>query len=81
MDKEKHFYQDFSKYNKVVGNEFCRNKIAIKIEDDNNIIKNNSFDEDVSKQINIPMTMREKLLGEKTIGNDITENENKKCDH
>lgn len=79
MDVESKYYEDFANNNTVINNVFCQNKQSIKIEGDNNKITGNKFDGIPEKQISQPVSMREKFLGKKTIGNVINNNSYKKC--
>ena len=42
-DKDKKYYEDFAKNNRVINNTFENNEKAVIIEDDNNTISNNTF--------------------------------------
>jgi parallel beta-helix repeat protein len=75
IDKEGHYYEDFSNNNLFDGNVFCNTDTPIIVEGDNNKIVGNFFDSLNPKQIILPITKREIFLGKKTIGNIVAKSE------
>ncbi len=82
MDSSRRYYEDFANRNVVENNWFCRNKVAIRVEGDENRILTNRFDKAAGKSVEIPVTKREQILKRPPRGNIISGNEVAECfDH
>lgn len=79
MDSIGRYYEDFSNNNKIEKNKFCKIPTPIRVEGDNNKIINNFFDEKNAVEVEIPTSMREKLLGKKAVGNVINGSKKINC--
>lgn len=79
LDSEGKYFQDFANHNAIEGNKFCRNKVPIKIEGDDNLVRNNRADVSTGKWISQPTTMRARLTGIPTSGNKIYDNYFESC--
>lgn len=79
LDVEGKHYQDFADNNTITGNKFCRNKVYVRVEGDNNIITNNRSDND-GRWIVEPISIKTRLTGIPTTGNKITNNSFEKCE-
>ncbi|MFI7839826.1 NosD domain-containing protein [Pseudomonas asiatica] len=80
LDSEKKYFADYANHNTIQGNEFCRNKLPIKVEGDDNIITGNRSDIRSSKWVSQPETMKARLTGIKSSGNKIEDNSFEACD-
>lgn len=63
------YYEDFANDNQVSGNTFCKVSRGIVVEGDDNKVINNKFSGDVKKDIDLPVTARQKYLNRPQIGN------------
>lgn len=80
MDTEGKYYQDYANNNSILNNKFCKNKTYIRVEGDYNKIKGNVSDKASGQWITEPKTMKEKLTGKPTLGNEIANNRYEACD-
>ena len=80
MDTEGKHYQDYASNNSILNNKFCKNKAYIRIEGNHNKIKGNVADKVSGEWITEPKTMKERLTGEPTLGNKISDNRYEACD-
>jgi len=74
LDTEGKYFADYANHNTIQGNEFCRNKLPIKVEGDDNTITENRSDSKSSKWVSQPETMKARLTGVPTSGNKIADN-------
>lgn len=81
MDKDGQYYEDFSNHNSVEKNSFCNVVAPIIIEGDFNLIKDNFFEQNKENNITMPITMRETLKNQPSLGNRLINNLNliKEC--
>ncbi|WP_095165292.1 right-handed parallel beta-helix repeat-containing protein [Pseudomonas sp. Irchel 3H3] len=79
LDPEGKYYQDYADHNTIENNVFCRNKNYIKVEGNYNTIKNNRSDATTKNLVSQPITMKERLTGVPTTGNQISNNIYQKC--
>lgn len=80
MDGKKKYYEDFANNNLIKNNNFCNNKISVRIEGDNNEILENSYNSTPETFVQFPDSMREKIIGKPAIGNKVEKNTFKNCD-
>lgn len=80
MDAEGKYYQDYANNNRIINNKFCKNKAYIRVEGNYNKIKGNTSDKVNDQWIIEPKTMREKITGIPTLGNEISDNRYEACD-
>ena len=73
------YYEDFANNNTILNNSFCRNKVSVRIEGDDNKVIGNEIDSPIDEQILKPVSMREVLLGKKAVGNIVSGNVYGKC--
>lgn len=69
MDNDGVYYQDYANSNIIKNNTFCKSKIGVLIEGDNNIVENNTSDMDIDDFLKIPITKRGELLNLPPVGN------------
>lgn len=79
MDASNTYYEDFSNYNEISNNNFCKVDVSIRNEGDFNIIKNNKIDVKSRIAINQPDSMRAKIMNKPTMGSIITNNNRINC--
>ncbi|RQW87471.1 MAG: right-handed parallel beta-helix repeat-containing protein [Geobacter sp.] len=79
MDQAGKYFEDFADSNTIYNNLFCRTVVGIRVASDLNEITGNQFDQQTATDIDIPVTMREKLLHRPHIGNIITNNSKVNC--
>lgn len=79
MDKSKYYYEDFANNNVINNNQFCNTRTAVRVEGDDNQVRNNRYDANVKKMIDIPLSKRGELLGRPASGNVVENNEKKNC--
>ncbi|UWH21566.1 right-handed parallel beta-helix repeat-containing protein [Pseudomonas sp. HD6515] len=79
LDSEGKYFADYANHNAIQGNEFCRNKLPIKVEGDDNIITGNYSDIKTQKWVSQPETMKARLTGVQTSGNIIANNSFEAC--
>lgn len=69
MDGRGQYFEDFANHNTVEQNLFCATRVGIRIEGDNNRIRENQFDDKTRQRVEIPRTKRGELLGRPPMGN------------
>ena len=79
LDSEGKYFADYANHNTVKGNEFCRNKLPIKVEGDDNVVTGNRSDMKTNKWVSQPETMKARLTGVRTSGNKIADNYFETC--
>lgn len=78
VDSSRHYFADFANHNTIEDNTFCRNDVAVRVEGDDNIMKNNSFDS--GGGVVVPFESKAKPDGKRSIGNVIVKGaSNAKC--
>lgn len=69
MDTQGQYFEDFANRNTVEKNVFCATGVGVRIEGDENHVRDNYFDPKVGRRVEIPVTKRGELLGRPPKGN------------